>query len=177
MTNEFNIKAQEALSEIVEKEIRTKFTERNEKYSRCAELNLDNPYFAMQLVPLIKAVASNSQEAELATDLVLKLVNYDGPHTVGPDTQEYGYAGNAYVIYVKTYAALNFAANVADLRKSMIREQNVKTVKDCYGHKGSVCEQYEPISDINKEVSNREFIGIALKRQDCRTCSNSSCPV
>jgi hypothetical protein len=177
MTDKFNIKVQEGLSEIVAKEIRTKFTEKNEKYSKCAELKYDNPYFAIQVVHLINAVASNLQEAELAIGLVLEKVNYDGPHTVGSDTQEYGYAGDAHVIYVNTYAALDFAANAADLRKSMIKKQNAQKVKEDYGYKGSVCEQYEPISDINKEVHHREFIGTVLKRDDCRTCSNSSCPI
>lgn len=89
-----------------------------------AELNYDNPSFAEQLIPLILNAVQTKQEVGPALDLVTERIKYDGPHTVGPDTHLAGFAGDAYVTYVKTFPALHFAEDTSTLRK-LIRE-NVK---------------------------------------------------
>lgn len=86
------------------------------------EHRYDNPRFAEQLIPLILNAVQNKQEAGAALDLVTERIEYDGPHIEGPDTESFGYAGNAYVTYVRTYSALDFAKNTATLRK-LIREK------------------------------------------------------
>lgn len=89
-----------------------------------SELRYDNPRFTEQLIPLVLNAVQNRREVEAALKVIAPRIEYDGPHTVGPDTQSYGYAGNAYITYVRTYPALKFARDTAALRKSI--EEYVK---------------------------------------------------
>jgi hypothetical protein len=77
----------------------------------------DNPHFVQEAARLILNVARTEAEASKAMDAVLGEVQYDGPHKVGPDTQQAGYAGNASVIYVKTYSALALARDCKRMRQ------------------------------------------------------------
>ena len=91
-------------------------------YLNSAELDYDNPHFAEQLIPLVLNAVQTKQEVGPALDLVTERIKYDGPHTVGPDTYLYGFAGDAYVTYVRTFPALDFAKDTATLRR-LIREK------------------------------------------------------
>lgn len=81
------------------------------------ELKYNNLRFAEELIPLVLNAVQSKQEVEKALELVNERIEYDGPHTVGPDTHLAGFAGNAYITYVKTSSALNFAKDTANLKR------------------------------------------------------------
>ncbi|MBU1974957.1 MAG: hypothetical protein KKG59_00980 [Nanoarchaeota archaeon] len=107
------------LPQYVVNEVEKRYADLQRTRSGSSELKYDNPRFVEEVIPLILGVVCNQQEVALAIDSVFERMEYDGPQIVGPDTQHYGFAGNAYVTNVKTHPALDFARDTSALRKSI----------------------------------------------------------
>ncbi len=119
------------LSQYIAEKAKEEFHELHERHSQSSELRYvrhDNRSFVDQLIPFISRSVQNKQEADVAIELILKRIEYDGPHFVAPDSRQTGYAEDAYITYVNTSPALRYAKDAAALRKSI--EERVR--ETCY---------------------------------------------
>ena len=109
-------------------EVEKRFEELHNKYAKQSEVKYDAPGFTRQLSSLLlealpKEVGPEQQRLEIALDLILQEIHYPKPQIVGPDTAQYGYAGDAYICYASTSQALALAKDRIRLSRLIAEQQ------------------------------------------------------